>query len=207
MKVLLVSAVFAVAAGVPSNRNGCPSLGQIQAEFESALGLQIPDGFSDCLMGYDNCPFDSFEEFKNWIESSTGYQLPDPNPEIAEMIAGCVAEGVGCPSLDDVLNFLSVEFGLNPSDEDIQMVQECAGEWLYELTSGMASGRKLQRFLPFFQNIINAMTGNQVATGRAFRELPMCGCEWGLAKEFCGEMNARQCCDMPAKQFCEEMDM
>ena len=41
MKVLLVSAVFAVAAGVPSNRNGCPSLGQIQAEFESALGLQV----------------------------------------------------------------------------------------------------------------------------------------------------------------------
>ena len=71
-------------------------------------------------------------------------------------------------------------------------LQECAGEWLNELTSGMASGRKLQRFLPFFQNIINAMTGNQVATGRAFREeLPMCGCEWGLAKEFCGEMNAR----------------
>ena len=56
----------------------------------------------------------------------------------------------------------------------------------------MTSGRKLQRFLPFFQNIINAMTDNQVATGRAFREeLPMCGCEWGLAKEFCGEMNAR----------------
>ena len=45
----------------------------------------------------------------------------------------CVMEGEGCPSMDDVLDFLQEEFGVSPSDEAIAMIENCAADFLGQL--------------------------------------------------------------------------
>ena len=54
----------------------------------------------------------------------------------------CISEGNGCPSLEDVVNFVQEELGFNLSDEVIDVIYNCAESILLELGFGEAAGRK-----------------------------------------------------------------
>merc|ERR1712154_285313 len=111
MKVFALTVLVAVgASGFSSNRNACPTLQDAANAFESHFGTQIPDGAMDCLYGGDNCPWNSLEDFGADFESATGIQLPEPD--------------------QDVLDFVQEEFGVNPSDETIEMIEMCAADFL-----------------------------------------------------------------------------
>ena len=49
------------------------------------------------------------------------------------MMEACLTMGEGCPSMEDVLDFVQEEFGVNPSDETIEMIEMCAADFLSQL--------------------------------------------------------------------------
>ena len=102
-------------------------------KFSVVLFAQIPDGAMDCLYGGDNCPWNSLEDFGADFESATGIQLPEPDQEFLDTMEACVTMGEGCPSMEDVLDFVQEEFGVNPSDETIEMIEMCAADFLSQL--------------------------------------------------------------------------
>ena len=149
MKVFALTVLVAVgASGFSSNRNACPTLQDAVSAFESHFGTQvrkynlhltklafpqIPDGALDCLTGGDNCPWNSLEDFGADFESATGIEIPEPDQDFLDMMEACVTMGEGCPSMEDVLNFVQEEFGINPSDETIAMIEMCAADFLGQL--------------------------------------------------------------------------
>ena len=40
---------------------------------------QIPDGLMDCVLGGDNCPFEDFDDFAEWFETTTGISVGRQN--------------------------------------------------------------------------------------------------------------------------------
>ena len=65
----------------------------------------------------------------------------------------CISEGNGCPSLEDVVNFVQEELGFNLSDEVIDVIYNCAESILLELGFGEAAGRKQIYFCPILTEI------------------------------------------------------
>merc|ERR1712227_491706 len=131
MKFFLAAAV----AGVPAlNRDDqCPSLDDLASAFTDHFGVDIPDGVIDCLHGGDQCPWDSVDEFVDDFQSVTGIQLPTPDEDDLAAIEECVREGSGCPSLEDAVNFVQTEFGVDISDEVIATIYNCAEDILAQL--------------------------------------------------------------------------
>merc|ERR1711908_144526 len=129
--LLLAGAVLAGVSGFSFNRNDeCPTVQDGVTAFEDHFGTQIPDGLMDCVLGGDNCPF---EDFAEWFETTTGISMPERNEEDLEVLGECLTEGTNCPSLEDLHDFVQEEFGYNPSDEEIAMIENCAESWLQQL--------------------------------------------------------------------------
>ena len=95
--LLLAGAVLAGVSGFTFNRNDeCPTVQDGVTAFEDHFGTQvsqqrsllehsptvscfillslaqIPDGLMDCVLGGDNCPFEDFDDFAEWFETTTG---------------------------------------------------------------------------------------------------------------------------------------
>ena len=103
--LLLAGAVLAGVSGFSFNRNDeCPSVQDGVTAFEEHFGTQvsqqsfkwtlsllghsptvsccillslaqIPDGLMDCVLGGDNCPFEDFDDFAEWFETTTGISV------------------------------------------------------------------------------------------------------------------------------------
>merc|ERR1712242_313419 len=65
--------------------------------------------------------------------TTSGIPMPEPEEEDLEVLGECLTEGTNCPSLDDLHDFVQEEFGYNPSDEEIAMIENCAESWLQQL--------------------------------------------------------------------------
>ena len=161
--LLLAGAVLAGVSGFSFNRNDeCPTVQDGVTAFEDHFGTQvsqqrsllehsptvscfillslaqIPDGLMDCVLGGDNCPFEDFDDFAEWFETTTGIpvgrlfhktipltlclQMPEPEEEDLEVLGECLTEGTNCPSLDDLHDFVQEEFGYNPSGDIITLL-------------------------------------------------------------------------------------
>ena len=90
--LLLAGAVLAGVSGFSFNRNDeCPTVQDGVTAFEEHFGTQvsqavltscillslaqIPDGLMDCVLGGDNCPFEDFDDFAEWFETTTGISV------------------------------------------------------------------------------------------------------------------------------------
>ena len=135
MKVFILAAVAVLGAlGGPASRNQCPTLDQIGHAFEEEFGHAIPDGTLDCLFEDDNCPYESFEDFAEWFEGATGIELPTPDEEFENVVKNCIENyPEGCPSIDDVINFVQNELGITISQEHQDLVHMCADDIFREI--------------------------------------------------------------------------
>ena len=129
MKIFILAAIAAAGVlGGPANRNECPTLDQIGHAFEEEFGHQIPDGTLDCLFGGDNCPYESFEDFAVWFKEATGIELPKPY-YYWDIETECLENYTeGCPSIDDIINFVQTGLNIKISQEYIDLVRSCAAD-------------------------------------------------------------------------------
>merc|ERR1711970_943951 len=103
---------------------------------EAALGIEIPEEFlemaSACMaeimeevgtrsLMRNSCP--TMEEFKDWVEDVTGFQVPD-------VVEECLTGGNGCPyeSIEDAVAALEASLGIEIPEEFIEMASACMSE-------------------------------------------------------------------------------
>ena len=137
MKIFILAAIAVVGVlGGPTNRNQCPTLDQIGHAFEEEFGNQIPDGTLDCLFGDDNCPYESFEDFAVWFQEATGIELQTPSQDIEDAVTDCLENfPEGCPSIDDIIDFVQQELNIEISQEHLDLVHSCADDIISQIFS------------------------------------------------------------------------
>ena len=92
-----------------------------------ALPILIAVGASGFSSNRNSCPWNSLEDFAADFESATGIQLSE-----LDMSGDCVSTGAGCPSMEDVLNFVQEEFDVDPS-ETFAVIEICGADFLGQL--------------------------------------------------------------------------
>merc|ERR1712045_25254 len=134
MKLFLLSLLLSSVLASSLNRNEeCPTLEQIGEAFENEFNAEIPEGILNCFHGGENCPFGSFEDFFHWFEETTGLEIPELDIDLEEMVAACKADSENCPTLEEVVNFIQNDLGIDMDDELVQVLYDCAEEILSKL--------------------------------------------------------------------------
>jgi len=102
-------------------RNSCPSVDEVRAWVESAIG-EVDDydydyaaqAIEECLSGSNDCP--TIEDAITFIETELGDQIPD---DIADAIMNCMSEfdagrkslmRNGCPSFGDIMSWVEANY-------------------------------------------------------------------------------------------------
>ena len=92
-----------------------------------ALIVLVAVGVSGFSSNRNACPWNNLEDFAADFESATGIQLSE-----LDQGGDCMTTGAGCPSMEEVLNFVQEEFGVDPS-ETFNLIEMCGADFLGQL--------------------------------------------------------------------------